>query len=591
MRLLELWRAYRERSGRLRPWIPWQLATMALNGAFQGALPLVIGLLIDRIASDATGFVARWLWPAVGLLLVACAAYMLLEYVMKTFSSRIGAETIARFRVDLYRHLLRLGEEFYLRHRAGDITARLTRDIDEGAGAFYWSLMQVVYACAVVMVSGVALWRLAWPLAVAFVALLPLWVAAGAWLIRRAHALERALADEYGALNGRLTENIVNHALVRAFAREQDKAAEFIAAAGAYRLRSLHVRRFTNLAFAGNTTLLSFVIPLLVLAAAATLWRERLTPGLLVAAYGTWMMACMPLEMLTRHLPVLARSLAAMERVFVFLRQQPAVANRDGARPLAVASGEIRFTGVRFRYPGDARPAVFDDLSLTVAAGRRTALVGRSGSGKSTLAALALRLYDPEAGAVTIDGQDLREVAQASLRSCIGLVQQETMLWSGTIAENLRFVRPEANDEELRSALVRAGIWEFVSGTEHGLDTVIGERGVQLSGGQRQRFAIARVFLLDPPIVILDEATSSLDGAAEARIQKACETALAGRTALVIAHRIATVVGCDRIVYLDGGRVVAQGTHVELLRACAPYAELCREQGIAIAVPAAIAPA
>jgi ABC-type multidrug transport system fused ATPase/permease subunit len=580
MKLLDLWREYTGRTGALRRWIPLQLASMAVNGLFQASLPLLTGLLVDRVSRDPRGFVAGQLWTAIGLLAAACAFYMALEYAQKSFASRIGAEAIARLRIDLYRHLLRLGEEFYLRHRAGEITARLTRDIDEGAGGIYWSLCQVVWALAVVLVSGLALWRLAWPLAVAFIALLPVWVASGAWLMRRAHALERQLADEYGALNGRLTENIANHALVRAFAREEDKAQEFIAASAAYRARSLSVRSFTNLAFAGSGTLLTFVIPLLVLALAAGSGALHLTPGQLVAAFGSWMVACVPLEMLTRYLPRLARSLAAMDRVRAFLDQRPTVNDRAGACDLVVSGGAIRFAGVRFRYPGDGRPLVLNGFDLEIPAGRRTALIGHSGCGKTTIAGLALRLYDPEAGAVTIDGQDLREVAQASLRSRIGLVQQETILLSGSIRDNLRLVRPDATDAELQLALSRAGIWDFVAQTELGLGTIIGERGVKLSGGQRQRLAIARVLLLDPPIVILDEATSSLDGAAEARIQAALDGALAGRTALVIAHRIATVVRCDRVVYLAEGRVIAQGTHEQLLATCPAYAELCRAQGL-----------
>jgi ABC-type multidrug transport system fused ATPase/permease subunit len=581
MKILDLWREFAGRTGALRRWIPLQLVSMALNGAFQAVMPLLTGILVDRISHGPRGFVDHQLWPAAGALAVACACYMALEYVQKSFASRVGAECVARFRIDLYRHLLTLGDEFYLRHRAGDITARLTRDIDEGAGGIYWSLGQVFWAVAVVGVSGWALCHLAWPLAAAFVALLPVWVVSGRWLMRRARGLERELADEYGALNGRLTENIANHALVRAFAREEDKAQEFIAASAAYRARSLRVRGFTNLAFAGNGTLLMFVIPLLVLDVAAGGGALHLTPGELVAAYGSWMVACVPLEMLTRHLPRLARSFAAMDRVRAFLEQQPTVADRPGARPLEVRGGAIRFAGVRFRYPGADRPTVLDGLDLEITAGRRTALVGPSGCGKTTIASLALRLYDPEAGTVAVDGQDLREVAQGSLRSRIGLVQQETILLSGSIRDNLRLVRSEATDAELERALARAGIWDFVAQTEHGLGTIIGERGVKLSGGQRQRLAIARVFLLDPPVVILDEATSSLDGAAEARIQAALDEALAGRSALVIAHRIATVVRCDRIVYLAGGRVVADGTHEQLLRSCPPYAELCREQGIA----------
>jgi ABC-type multidrug transport system fused ATPase/permease subunit len=267
--------------------------------------------------------------------------------------------------------------------------------------------------------------------------------------------------------------------------------------------------------------------------------------------------------------------------VFGFLAETPVVRDAEDARHLVVTGGNIRFENLCFTYPGEQTRLVLDDVSLEIPGGSRCALVGPSGSGKSTLAHLLLRFHDPQSGRITIDGQHVAHLTQHSLRRTLGLVQQDSSVWAGSLRDNLLFVRPEADDAALWHALEQAELASFVRHTPEGLDTMLGEQGVRLSGGQRQRLALARLFLVSPPIIILDEATSALDGPSEQAVLRSIgRLAAETRTLLVIAHRLSTIVDCEQIVVLARGRIVDRGTHAELLARCDTYRDLCREQGL-----------
>ncbi|MFW5844933.1 MAG: ABC transporter ATP-binding protein [Planctomycetota bacterium] len=574
---------YTDRAGRYRRWIPVALLLVILNAGLQALLPRVAGSLLDLILADAAAFIRDWWWPLLAALLLGAGLYAAIDYGQKLFTSLISAQVKAAFQRDLYAHLLHLDEAFYQRTRAGDVSGRLTKDVTEGVEPLFWSVSQMLFALIMVLVASTVLMLLHVVLGALFCALLPVWVLYARFLLRRAYALDHSLKEEFGRLNARATEDITNQALIRVFAKEDDRASAFHTAAVAYRDKALRLSRFTSLVFAGLSALLTFVLPLAVVLLCATVLRADFSPGELLAAYGTWVAASMPMEMLTRYLPFFVSSYASLQRVFAFFDEEPLVRDAPAAVPLRIVAGTVHFETVRFAYPAAPEQTVLTDIDLTLPGGRRCALVGASGSGKSTLAHLLMRFHDPTAGRITIDGQDLRTLRQQDLRRSIGLVQQESLLWSGSIRDNLRFVRPTADDAALWAALEQAELGPFVRRTPDGLDTILGERGVRLSGGQRQRLALARLFLLAPPIVVLDEATSALDGVAERAVQAAMQRLLQGRTALIIAHRLSTVIDCDRIVVLDAGRIIATGIHHELLTGCAVYRRLCAQQGIGAA--------
>ena len=289
------------------------------------------------------------------------------------------------------------------------------------------------------------------------------------------------------------------------------------------------------------------------------------------------LLAYEPIKRLTRLHVRIQEGLAAAERVFRLIDQEPRIVERPEARALVVSGGTLRFEQVSFTYESEdsgARAAALQDIDLVVPSGQTVALVGASGAGKSTVLNLIPRFYDPESGAITIDGQDLREVTLASLRAEIALVSQEILLFDDTLRANIAYGRPDANQGEIEAAAEAAGIHDFIDDLPEGYDTQVGPRGARLSGGQRQRVAIARAMLKNAPILLLDEATSSLDSETERQVQRALKILMTGRTTLVIAHRLSTVIDADVIYVMEQGRVVEQGTHGQLLARVGPYARL-----------------
>ncbi len=302
----------------------------------------------------------------------------------------------------------------------------------------------------------------------------------------------------------------------------------------------------------------------------------RKTVGDFVLVNALLLQLFIPLNFMGMVYREIKQSLTDIERMMDVLSQHPEVEDRPGARPLAVSGGTIRFEDVKFHY--DPARLILDGLSFTVPAGKLVAIVGPSGAGKSTVSRILLRFYDVAGGRVTIDGQDIRDVTQTSLRAAMGVVPQDTVLFNDTILYNIRYGRPEAPDAEVREAARLAQIDEFIKRLPEGYDTMVGERGLKLSGGEKQRVAIARTILKGPPILILDEATSALDSHTEKEIQDALDRVVQNRTTLVIAHRLSTIVGADAILVLDSGRLVEQGTHAELLASGGLYASLWNRQ-------------
>jgi ABC-type multidrug transport system fused ATPase/permease subunit len=577
-----LLREYFRRAGWLWIIAPFNLLLMVAISVAQSVIPRVVGKVVDLIRSDPAHFTAHQAAPALGIAAGIAVVFYLMEYTQKVGGAWFAQRIRARFQCDLYRHLLSLSEDFYHRTKAGEISTRLTQDMDRGVEPFYMNLVACVWAIALLISSSVMLFGLHPILCAVYTGMVAVWLTVIGSQWHRLEDWNRQTTDRVAAVSAKLTEEVASQELVRAFAKEEQQAEEMHREMRGALALLLRLARFTTAMHISIITVLQYVIPLTMLFVSVTVLRSHLSVGDVVATYGIWIAAAIGVHSITFSVTGFAQSCASLDRILDFFDEQPLVRDAPNAPALTMRAGEITFEHVSFSYPLRDTETVLHDLDLTIRAKGSTAIVGATGSGKSTVVSLIMRLYDPNAGNVSIDGQDLRSVSQRSVRRQIGLVMQDTILWSGTIRENLRFVKPEATDEEMVAALRHAELWDFVEGTTDKLETVVGERGVRLSGGQKQRMAIARAFLLDPPIVILDEATSSLDSLTERSIQATMRKLFNGRTAVTVAHRLSTILDCEWIVVLDKGEVIGQGVHEDLVKTCAKYRDMCLEQHVMI---------
>lgn len=567
--------------GRARWLFIGAMLLMALDAACQTAVPLLFRHILNGIQDDAAAFLAAGWWPALVVGIGLTVVFIPAALVGHGWAAMSVARLVRNLRTTVYLHVQNLSADFFQARRVGEITARLNADMEvasQGLGVILglaWSLVAILYALAC----------MTWidPLLAALVSVLfVLASVVTAWFLPRLRRMNRRVRDASGDAAALINEFLATNTLIKSFTHEAAAGDRVGRSAGAVCLAQ---ERFAwyNHAFAdGMQVAMKFVVPFVVLFVGAWLAAQgHLRLGDLVAFWGSWMLLAHALSLVASQLAAVFSGLAAADRVFEFLDHRPAVADRPGARDLGRVAGGIGFSHLTFAYPGSDDGPVLQDFDLTIAPGQTVALVGPSGAGKSTLLHLLLRLSDPQVGRVTIDDTDIRDVTQASLRRNIGIVFQENVFLSGTIADNLRLAAPDADDEAMRRALERANAWEFVSRLPHRLETVLGERGARLSGGQKQRLAIARVFLKNPPVLLLDEATAALDAGSEQAVVAALRELLGQRTALVVAHRLSTVRDADRIVVLDRGRVVADGSHEQLRSTCPLYDGFCRQQRVA----------
>ncbi|UGQ11028.1 ABC transporter ATP-binding protein/permease [Yinghuangia sp. ASG 101] len=556
-------------------------ALILVDAVSQILAPAIFRVVLNRIDDDPDRFLrSGWQGPLIAAF-AAAATFITAAYFAHTWTRRGATRWANNLRRTLYEHVQRLSVDFFHRSHVGDVAARINQDV-ERLELTVWQGLALWWAAALLVISVAFIaWVDVW---MALIALGLLAVAVG-WtllVLPRLRRRSREIRDEMGKTSGMLAEMLGVNTLLKAFNAENDALAQVRGGTDRVREGSESLARLQH-RFADPLGMhLGFVAPFILLFVGA--WRTAsgsLTIGDVVAIWGFWLRGASSLTQVITTLPEVIAGLTAGERAAELLDEQPAVRDRPKAHDLQVTSGRIAFEHVSFAYPGRLSRLVLDDLDLTIRPGHTVALVGPSGAGKSTVAQLLLRFFDPVNGRVTIDGQDLRDVTQASVRAAVGIVFQDSPLMSGTLARNLRLAKPDATDEEIESALEAANALEFVRSWDHGIHTELGERGVTLSGGQRQRIAIARVMLKDPAIVVLDEATSALDAASERAVQNALNRLLADRTSLVIAHRLATVRNADRIAVVEHGHITGIGTHDALLRSSATYRAYCREQSVA----------
>lgn len=543
------------------------------------AFPWMLKVLLDEVVLNGgrdAAAVEQTVWLLVGSVVAVNLVWMAATYYRSMFAAIAGHRMMRDLRVALFNHVQRLSHAFFARQQTGAIVSRLVNDIGL-AQNFVGSALTNVWMDLVLLAALIAILAAIHPtLMLVSVALMPIYLWALRALGPRIQQTSKEVQQRLEVISGELHEKVAGVGIVKGFTRETAEAQAFATHANKLLNKVLHSVRFT----AANEVAVGFVVhtaPLLVVwYGVHEILGGRLTVGELTQFLLYLGMFYLPLQRLSDLSVVLSNALAAIERIFEYFDTQPHVAEHPQAVQLAQCQGRIDFEHVGFCYDGGAR--TLSDIHLTVLPGQTVAFVGPSGAGKSTLANLVPRFYDPTEGRILLDGRDLREIEQASLRAQIGIVNQETILFSGTIQENLLLARANATAEELRAALEAANALEFVERLPEGLGTEIGERGARLSGGQKQRLAIARAFLKDPRILILDEATAALDSQAERRIQEALARLLRNRTSIVIAHRLSTVLRADQIVVLEAGRIVDVGRHTELLARGGLYAELYLEQ-------------
>jgi subfamily B ATP-binding cassette protein MsbA len=519
-------------------------------------------------------------WGQLNLLmatLIVMYAFWGVSFYLRSYLAQLaGHRVILDLRTDLYQHITRLSHSFFQTHQSGGIVSRLMADIAL-AQNFVGSAMTAIWMDLVTCVFYLCLlFSMDRPLAWASLLVFPFYLGAMKTYGRAAKRTTKEVQEALEEFSGDIQERVAGIQVVKSFAAERRESKSFFhGARGLYDLtmRSVKVSALSQ----SLTQWLTQMATLMILwYGGYRVLNGQTTPGTVPAFILLLRELYMPMNRISEMNTVLQNSLAAIDRVFEVFDIQPDVQEKSDAQRLQRLKGRITFEKLTFGY--EAERPVLRDITLDVRPGEVVALVGSSGAGKSTLVQMIPRFYDPQAGRVLVDDIDVRDVTLRSLRSQIGVVAQETLLFSGSVADNLLYGRPDATQDEMIAAAQAAYAHDFINELPEGYDTLLGERGARLSGGQKQRLAIARAFLSNPRILILDEATSALDSESEALIQDALAELMKGRTNIVIAHRLSTILGSDRIAVMRAGKIVDVGPHTELLDRCKLYANLYNTQ-------------
>ena len=535
-------------------------SSAVVAGLLELAFPIAVTLFIDRLLP--TGQLGLISLAAIGLL----GIYVLnafLQVIVTYWGHMLGINIETEMRRKAFDHLQKLSFGFFDNQKTGHLVARLTKDLEEigevahhGPEDLFIAIMTLIGAFCLMMWVHV-------PLALITAVIVPLCAYVtlryGGRMTTTWHALYRRVGD----FNARIEENVGGIRVVQAFTNEDHERKLFAESNENYQKTKLAAYKIMAASMSLSYLSMRFVQVVVMLAGAWFVVRGELTAGGFVGFLLLVNVFFRPIDKINSVIETYPKGIAGFQRYIQFLDTRPDIADRPNAKSVARLKGDIEYRDVSFGYNSE-RP-IFDGLNMTINAGETIAFVGSSGAGKTTICSLLPRFYEVNGGAILVDGIDIRDMTLKSLRSNIGIVSQDVFLFAGTIRENIAYGRLDASDQEIADAARRARLDAVIAAMPEGYDTVIGERGVKLSGGQKQRLAIARIFLRNPPILILDEATSALDTETERAIQQSLSELSVGRTTLVIAHRLATIINADRIMVVEDGQIVEQGNHAELL--------------------------
>jgi ABC-type transport system involved in Fe-S cluster assembly fused permease/ATPase subunit len=559
------------------------LIALILAKAVTLAIPIAYKAIVDLLTGEATGkqITAVGLAASPVFLIVAYGVGRVMMVLFAQFRdvwfTVVAQHAVRELANRTFRHLHELSLRFHLERRTGGLNRVIERGVTGVDTVVRMAVLNSIpTAVELLMISGLVAWYFGWIYVVVVLATVGLYVAFTFFASERRIAIRRDMNDSDTEAHAKAVDSLLNYETVKYFSNEAHESRRFDSSMARYEKAA--IRTYTSLGVLNTGQAVIFTVGTVtcMLLAARDVASGALTVGDFVMINAILMQLYIPLNFMGMVYREIKQGLIDIETMFTLLHEKPEIVDRSGAKPLRVTNGEIKFENASFFY--DPERQILKHVSFEVPAGKMVAIVGPSGAGKSTISRILFRFYEVSGGRVLIDGQNISDVTQASLRAAIGMVPQDTVLFNDTILYNIRYGRPDASDREVREAAKLAQIHDFIMTLPQGYDSLVGERGLKLSGGEKQRVAIARTILKAPPILMLDEATSALDSHTEKEIQDALERVARERTSLVIAHRLSTVVHADNIIVLDHGEIVEQGTHLELLARGGLYASLWARQ-------------